>query len=426
MKNNKRTLRTLAVVVSAAFLLPACDEVSLKEQYANDDCAGLFGPEVPPGGVTLPPDTPDTTTPVVDATTLSAAVSFKQAVRKSGAVPLPGTQTAPGITIKPASLRITDNAQVVFDVVPDSIVSGQYIGAVFFSFDGTGEYFVAVIGEADLAAVLAYENALAAAAQADADASPGDSQLAATAASLAAQAAATAATLAAGGVRVTLLGPQPASSVDALIQGASGDAFSAPATVHAFWVPTGEQPDFTAATWSGSADGARWSPAEPLPTEAVAVGSGSFQATLTWDQPVDVDLHLTEPDGTHIYYAARTSTSGAQLDVDDVDGFGPENIFYPADVTPPPGLFQVDVVYFSDYDTGVPAAYTVTVNACNTSRTFRGVLTADTRERVPVLRFEFGDGCTLEDAVSGLVPDQPSMWEQALLCTESIAEARNN
>lgn len=422
MKKNNSALRTLAAAVSAAFLLSACDEVSLKEQYAGDDCAGAFTP-TDPGSVLLPPDTPDTTTPVVDAATLSAAISFRQSVRASGAIPAPGAETAPAITIDPASIRITDNSQVEFDVVPDSIVAGHYIGAVFFQFDGVSEYFISVIGEADLAAVLAAENAAAAEAQAAAAASPADAQLAAMAASLTAQATATAAVLAAGGVRVTLIGPDPDASVDALIQGASGDAFAAPAAVQAFWVPTGTQPDFTAATWAGSSDPTLWSPPAVLGAEAVAVGSGSFQATLTWNQPVDVDLHLTEPDGTHVYFASRNSASGAELDVDDIDGFGPENIFYPADVVPPSGLFQVDVVYYAG---SVETAYTVTINACNTSRTFRGILTsANPSVQVPVLDFNFGPGCTLDSVLSGAF-EPPSVWEQALLCTESIATARGN
>lgn len=420
MNNNNRMLRTLAVVAATAFLLPGCDEVSLKEQYAGDDCAGVFAP-TDPGSVVLPADTPDRVSPVTDPATLSAAISFRQVVRVSGNIPTPGAETAPAITINPASIRITDNSQVEFDVVPDSIVAGHYIGAVFFQFDGVSEHFISVIGEADLAAVLAAENAAAAEAQAAAAASPGDAQLAATASSLTAQAAATAAVLAAGGVRVTLIGPRPDATVDALIQGAAGSSFAAPATVQAFWVTTGTQPDFTAATWAGSTDATLWSPPVALPAEAVAVGSGSFQATLTWDQAVDVDLHLTEPDGTHIYFANRTSTTGAELDVDDIDGFGPENIFYPADVVPPSGLFQVDVVYYSG---AVETGYTVTINACNASRTFRGVLTsANPSVQVPVLDFTFGPGCTLESVLHGSL-DEPSMWEQALLCTESIATAR--
>jgi len=54
--------------------------------------------------------------------------------------------------------------------------------------------------------------------------------------------------------------------------------------------------------------------------------SGLFTATLEWDGLGDVDLHTYEPGGTHVYYAARQGRAG-YLDVDNVDGFGPEHYF---------------------------------------------------------------------------------------------------
>ena len=49
---------------------------------------------------------------------------------------------------------------------------------------------------------------------------------------------------------------------------------------------------------------------------------------LTWGaSPSDIDSHLREPGGAHVYYASKGSLSAepyASLDVDDVTGFGPE------------------------------------------------------------------------------------------------------
>ena len=48
---------------------------------------------------------------------------------------------------------------------------------------------------------------------------------------------------------------------------------------------------------------------------------------LTWGQnPSDLDSHLWDIFGNHIYYAAKTAISGAWLDLDDVTSYGPENI----------------------------------------------------------------------------------------------------
>ncbi len=50
---------------------------------------------------------------------------------------------------------------------------------------------------------------------------------------------------------------------------------------------------------------------------------------LSWDGPGDVDLHLDSQNGQHVYYANRTLDQGGyrmNLDVDNMSGFGPENI----------------------------------------------------------------------------------------------------
>jgi hypothetical protein len=47
---------------------------------------------------------------------------------------------------------------------------------------------------------------------------------------------------------------------------------------------------------------------------------------LTWDEASDVDLHVFEPGGQHIYFGDKNpSGADGQLDVDDTDGYGPEN-----------------------------------------------------------------------------------------------------
>ncbi len=67
----------------------------------------------------------------------------------------------------------------------------------------------------------------------------------------------------------------------------------------------------------------------PAFAQGTNLGTGDLQVTLTWDTDFsDVDLYVLEPDGTWVYYANDVGPT-ASLDVDDTEGFGPENIFVP-------------------------------------------------------------------------------------------------
>jgi len=80
------------------------------------------------------------------------------------------------------------------------------------------------------------------------------------------------------------------------------------------------------------------------------LGTGDLQVTLTWNtgganDRVDIDDHVVEPDGTRVYYASPSGPT-ATLDVDNVVGFGPENIFVPAGQAAA-GVYRAQVVYFA-------------------------------------------------------------------------------
>jgi hypothetical protein len=100
-------------------------------------------------------------------------------------------------------------------------------------------------------------------------------------------------------------------------------------------------------------------PFPPSQTGDVDLRGGSVHVTLTWDNATDVDLHVIDPYGEEIYYANRSSASGGQLDVDDTDGYGPENIYWPQDGAPS-GQYTVAVVYYSSRGYG-SSSYEVTV-----------------------------------------------------------------
>lgn len=75
-----------------------------------------------------------------------------------------------------------------------------------------------------------------------------------------------------------------------------------------------------------------------------------------WDNDNDMDLHVVEPNGTRIWYAAPGPTStGGYLDRDDnvfVCGSDPEpggveNIYWPDGYTPPRGTYTVHLVEYN-------------------------------------------------------------------------------
>ena len=102
------------------------------------------------------------------------------------------------------------------------------------------------------------------------------------------------------------------------------------------------------------------------------LGFGLVHVTLTWDNATDVDLHVTEPNGEEIWYRNTRSNTGGQLDVDDTNGFGPENIFWPEN-SAPRGEYRVEVVYFDESGRGL-ANYEVTVRYGNEIRVFNDTL----------------------------------------------------
>ena len=88
----------------------------------------------------------------------------------------------------------------------------------------------------------------------------------------------------------------------------------------------------------------------------VLLGTGDLQATLTWNSGADVDLHVIEPNGAHVYYSSRTGVT-ARLDRDDTDGLGPENIFVDSG-RGASGVYRIYIVHFGR---AVPTTSTISL-----------------------------------------------------------------
>ncbi|HSW05327.1 MAG TPA: DUF2135 domain-containing protein [Aquabacterium sp.] len=71
---------------------------------------------------------------------------------------------------------------------------------------------------------------------------------------------------------------------------------------------------------------------------------------LAWDDPqAELDLHVVTPDGGHAFFAQPVLANGGGLDVDSVDGAGPEMFSITA---PLPGAYHVYVNYWGNFGPG--------------------------------------------------------------------------
>jgi uncharacterized protein YfaP (DUF2135 family) len=106
---------------------------------------------------------------------------------------------------------------------------------------------------------------------------------------------------------------------------------------------------------------------------------GALTVTMSWGEDnSDVDLHVLEPYGRHIYYSNRGyDTNGPYLDFDNTYGYGPEhyyatddNVMYDSSgaqqSTDIFGTYQIGVHYYADHDDNdeedQPITWTVTIS----------------------------------------------------------------
>lgn len=106
---------------------------------------------------------------------------------------------------------------------------------------------------------------------------------------------------------------------------------------------------------------------------------GALTVTLSWGEDnSDVDLHVLEPYGRHIYYSnTGRYSAGPYLDFDNTHGYGPEHYYATDDMvmldaagaqqsTDIYGEYQIAVHYFADHDDNdeeiQPITWTVTIS----------------------------------------------------------------
>lgn len=98
----------------------------------------------------------------------------------------------------------------------------------------------------------------------------------------------------------------------------------------------------------------------------MSVGTGTLQVNLSFDNDKDIDLHLIEPNGDHIYYGSMMSTNGGELDLDSnpacsIDGVNNENITYSEDAQLDAGTYYVYVDMYSNCDPSIATNFVASV-----------------------------------------------------------------
>jgi len=307
---------------------------------------------------------------ITDASTLSQAITIDGAQKLSGDIPAPATAGGGTMGGTP-ELVVTQNstAQMTFEVPLSS--DTDRIGAVFIKLDGSDDYFMIPV-DANGNVITGVGSQLSGVSM-----QPTESGVKAIAENAAVQLAGQSQpslTLSGVGVQCATSNP-PCQGITLTGHGWDGGASSlqADTTVNArvqsYILADIDPPVYPNQNYDWSQLSSHWSQPMDMSVSAVAVGSGDIQVSLTWNSTADIDLHVIEPDGNEIYFGNRTSASGGELDKDDVNGYGPENVFY--NTAPPAGTYQVEVHHWSG---DLPTNYVVTLKNGSSVTSYSGTL----------------------------------------------------
>jgi len=103
---------------------------------------------------------------------------------------------------------------------------------------------------------------------------------------------------------------------------------------------------------AGESPTAEWAGWNSLTVDA-QIQPADMLVTLSWatDQ-TDIDLHVIDPNGEAVDYTHKLATTGAELDVDDTNGFGPEHytISSAEGDQMPFGDYSIFLIYYADHD----------------------------------------------------------------------------
>lgn len=122
---------------------------------------------------------------------------------------------------------------------------------------------------------------------------------------------------------------------------------------------------------------------------------GPLEVSLKWETPqesgVDLDLHLYEPSGEHIYYSHLVSATGGTLDWDNRCGNyvagKTENISW---ANPPPdGVYRIEVHWWGSCAANSPSTLSINVNVTANGATRSYTQTISKGERVTIAEIPY-------------------------------------
>jgi hypothetical protein len=105
--------------------------------------------------------------------------------------------------------------------------------------------------------------------------------------------------------------------------------------------------------------------------------AGEIEIGLIWNNTNDLDLHVLDPGGEHIYFGDRHASSGGELDVD-------RNASCGQNITPQPvehivwsdraplGRYRVGVHHFANCGSSDPTPFRIEISAGGTRKTLQG------------------------------------------------------
>lgn len=123
--------------------------------------------------------------------------------------------------------------------------------------------------------------------------------------------------------------------------------------------------------------GGRVSAAVSRTVNIVPLGQGDLEVAMSMSVATDLDLYVTDPAGTTVYYGNNDGFSGGHLDLDANAGCGgnmgvqAEHIFWPASGAPP-GNYSVRIAHYRSCVGGAPVDFRVTVRACGETTVVTG------------------------------------------------------
>lgn len=140
---------------------------------------------------------------------------------------------------------------------------------------------------------------------------------------------------------------------------------------------------------SGKQHPGRWL---EIDRELIPVKGGDVQFNVSWENSADLDLFVTDPAGTELFFAAPRSASGGELDLDSnamcEPGVSVENVYWPTDGAPE-GDYVVELMLYDACSNVGPTTYRGTLLLGGmVAGTFDGELNAaQEKRRVEITRF---------------------------------------